>query len=219
MSEINFEQARFNMIEQQIRPWDVLDQQVLDILSQVPREDFVPSPYRKLAFADTPIPLGHGQFMMNPNLEGRLLQSLGIRPSDRILEIGTGSGYLAACLAHLGASVLSVDIFPEFTQTARQNLDRHRIKNVRLQTGDGARDWNGKFYEAIALTGSLPTLPDSWRRRLAIGGRLFAVVGTPPVMEALLVTRVGEQEWNEESLFETELPPLLNSHEPTVFEF
>jgi protein-L-isoaspartate(D-aspartate) O-methyltransferase len=219
MNDINLEQARYNMIEQQIRPWDVLDQRVLDVIAQTPREAFVPARYRKLAFADVAIPLEHGQTMMPPNLEGRLLQALAIKHSDSVLEIGTGSGYLTACLAHLGASVLSVDIFPELTQFARENLRPHGLNNIKLRTGNAARDWGSTRYDVIALTGSLPTLPDSWRQRLALHGRLFAIVGEPPVMEALLITREGEQEWAQESLFDTEAPALLELDSPSVFEF
>ncbi len=218
MSDTDVEQARYNMIEQQIRPWDVLDQRVLDVIAQTPRESFVPARYRRLAFADVAIPLGHGQTMMPPKLEGRLLQTLAMKNSDNVLEIGTGSGYLTACLARLGASVLSVDIFPELTRFARDNLQPHGFNNIRLRTGNAARDWGDARYDAIALTGSLPTLPDSWRRRLALHGRLFAIIGEPPVMEALLITRVGEEEWVEESLFDTEAPPLLGLDRVSVFK-
>ena len=218
MSEFNVAKARFNMVEQQIRTWEVLDQHVLDVMAEIPREDFVPPRYRNFAFADISIPLGHDQVMMTPKVEGRLLQGLNIAPTDNVLEVGTGSGYLTACLARLGASVLSVDIFPDFTQSARQKLNKHGI-GARLQTGDAARNWNSHRYDVIALTGSLPILPESWRQRLAIGGRLFVIVGEEPIMEALLITRVGEQDWIEQSLFETAIPPLLNFNKPTVFEF
>ena len=219
MAEMNIEQARFNMIEQQIRPWEVLDQRVLDVLAKTPREDFVPDRYRNLAFADAAIPLGRGQVMMKPNLEGRLLQALAPRPSDGILEIGTGSGYLTACLARLGASVVSVDICPEFIAEAEARLKFQNIHNVVLHSGDAAQGWGHLRYDAIALTGSLPTLPDQWRQQLNIGGRLFVIVGEEPVMEALLVTRVGAQEWIQESLFDTMLPPLLNISKVERFEF
>ncbi|HXH04710.1 MAG TPA: protein-L-isoaspartate O-methyltransferase [Candidatus Competibacteraceae bacterium] len=219
MSELNFAQARFNMIEQQIRPWEVLDQRVLDVLATVPREDFVPAQYRNLAFADVRIPLGHGQVMMNPNVEGRMLQALAIQPEDRVLEVGTGSGFITACLARLGVSVLSVDIFEDFTRAAQDKLKRHGIDNARLVTGNAARDWGSQRYDVIALTGSLPMLPRSWYERLAIGGRLFAIVGQAPVMEAVLITRSGEQEWQRQSLFDTELPPLLESLKPAEFVF
>lgn len=213
MSEINFEQARFNMIEQQIRPWEVLDQRVLDIIGRTPREDFVPPPYRNLAFADMRIPLGHGQVMMNPNVEGRLLQALNLEPADSVLEVGTGSGYLTACLAQLGGHVTSVDIFADFTESAQQKLLGHGIKNIQLHTGDAAQGWNGR-YDVIAITGSLPELPASWRQCLNSGGRMFVILGEPPIMDATLITRIGEHDWLEESLFDTEFPPLINTSKP-----
>jgi protein-L-isoaspartate(D-aspartate) O-methyltransferase len=219
MSAVDFDQARINMIEQQIRPWEVLDERVLGVLASTPREDFVPPPYRNLAFADVCIPLGHGQVMMRPNVEGRLLQALAIQPSDCILEVGTGSGYLSACLAKLGARVISVDIFPEFIQEARQKLKRQRINNVLLHSGDAVHGWGKQRYDVIAITGSLPVLPDHWRQQLNVGGRLFVIVGEPPIMEALLITRLSEEEWTEESLFDTEIPALLNASKPAVFEF
>lgn len=219
MNDIDFEQARFNMIEQQIRTWEVLDQRVLDVIASTPREDFVPPRYRTLAFTDVAIPIGHGQVMMHPNVEGRLLQALAIQPSDSILEVGTGSGYLTACLARLGASVLSVDIIPEFTETAQRKLKAHSVNNVTLRSGDAARGWGNHNHDAIAITGSLPVLPASWRQQLSVGGRLFVIVGEHPIMEALLITRVGEREWTEESLFDTELASLLNASKPVAFEF
>lgn len=220
MSEINFEQARFNMIEQQIRPWEVLDQRVLDVIAQTPREDFVPPRYRKLAFADVRIPLAHGQCMMNPNVEARLLQALSVEPGERILEVGTGSAYLTACLARLGREVISVDIFPEFTENAFSVLRSHAIRNVRLHTGDACRGWGEQQYDVIALTGSLPEKPaESWLEQLAIGGRLFVIMGQAPVMEALLITRRSEQDWIQDSLFETEIPGLINSAAPVEFQF
>lgn len=219
MSELNIEQARFNMIEQQIRPWEVLDQRVLNALSTVPREEFVPDRYRQLAFADVRIPLGHGQIMMNPNVEGRMLQALAVEPGDSVLEVGTGSGFTAACLARLGGSVLSVDIFEEFTVTAAERLRRLGFTGVRTVTGNAAADWGKSHYDVIALTGSLSTVPRSWYERLAPGGRLFAIRGRAPVMEALLISRISELEWDERSLFDTEIPPLLESAELPRFEF
>jgi len=219
MTDMNLEQARHNMIEQQIRPWEVLDQTILDLLQRVPREDFVPERYRKLAFADIEIPLGHGEVMMQPRLEARLLQSLAVRPDDRVLEIGTGSGYVTALLARLGRQVISVEINNELLEQARQRLERQGITNVTLMQGDAAAGWTaGAPYDAILLTGSVPELPDAFRRALAIGGRLVAVVGGAPIMEALLVTRIGEDEWSEEPLFETSTPPLRHalSHQPFV---
>ena len=219
VADVNVEQARFNMIEQQIRPWEVLDQQVLDVLAEVPREAFVPDRYRRLAFADVRIPLGHGQSMMNPNVEGRLLQALQLDRDDTVLEIGTGSGYLTACLARLARRVTSVDIVAEFTAAADIKLRRQRLTKVSLETGDAAAGWGHRRYDAIALTGSLPALGDAWRNQLTVGGRLFVVVGVPPVMEALLVTRSAEQEWLTESLFDTELEPLQNAARPAEFAF
>ena len=219
ISQINIEQARFNMIEQQIRPWEVLDQRVLDVMTRTPREDFAPSRYRNLAFADVAIPLGHGQVMMRPNVEGRLLQALNPKSADTILEVGTGSGYLTACLAGLGGRVVSVDIFPEFTAAAEHKLNAHGVDNVTLYSGDAAQGWGDYRYDVIALTGSLPVLPERWRQQLVIGGRLFVIIGQDPIMEALLITRLGQQEWTEESLFETQLPPLLNVEKPGRFEF
>ncbi len=220
MNEMNVEQARFNMIEQQIRPWEVLDDRVLETISRTPRENFVPERYRALAFSDISIPLEHGQYMMPPKLEGKLLQSLDIDPADSILEIGTGSGYLTACLAGLGGSVHSVDLYDEFIQSAGSKLEKHNITNVTFETGDAAAGWNSDTrFDAIAVTGSLPTLHRGFHTLLNPGGRLFVIVGKPPIMQALLITRVGEQEWNQESLFETSIPPLVNAPEPDTFRF
>jgi len=219
MTEIDYEKARFNMIEQQIRPWEVLDPRVLEVLGSVPREDYVPTRYRALAFTDVAIPLGHGEVMMHPNVEGRLLQALAIKPGDRILEVGTGSGFLSACLARLGREVRSVDIHPEFSAAAADKLRHHGVRNVLLETGDAARDWGEGLFDVVVLTGSLPQLFENWRARLAPGGRLFAVVGEAPVMEATLVIRGGEHECFTESLFETVLPPLKNADRPVAFEF
>jgi protein-L-isoaspartate(D-aspartate) O-methyltransferase len=220
MNEMNVEQARFNMIEQQIRPWEVLDDRVLETISRTPRENFVPERYRALAFSDISIPLEHGQYMMPPKLEGKLLQSLDIDPADSILEIGTGSGYLTACLAGLGGSVHSVDLYDEFIQSAESKLEKHNITNVTCETGDAAAGWNSDTrFDAIAVTGSLPTLHRGFHTLLNPGGRLFVIVGKPPIMQALLITRVGEQEWNQESLFETSIPPLVNAPEPDTFRF
>jgi protein-L-isoaspartate(D-aspartate) O-methyltransferase len=217
---IDFERARFNMIEQQIRPWEVLDPRVLDALAQVPREAFVPERYRNLAFADVRIPLGHGQTMMNPNVEGRLLQALQLRPGDRVLEIGTGSGYLTACLAHLAGQVASVDCFDSFTAAAAAALRAQGVGNVSLATGNAAAGWGGDSrYDAIAVTGSLPVLTPHWQQRLTVGGRLFVVVGQSPLMEALLITRTSEREWLSESLFETDLTPLLHVERAPAFDF
>jgi protein-L-isoaspartate(D-aspartate) O-methyltransferase len=217
---MNIEQARFNMIEQQIRPWDVLDDTILSTLSATPREDFVPEQYRSLAFSDISIPLAHDQHMLAPKLEGKLLQSLAITPDDAILEIGTGSAYLTACLARLGRSVHSVDLYATFTVQAKTRLAAHRIDNVSLETADAATGLpTEQRFDAIAVCGSLPVLHQGFHSLLKPGGRLFVVVGRPPIMQALLITRSGAQEWRQESLFETSLPALINAPQPTIFSF
>ncbi len=217
---MNFEQARFNMVEQQIRPWDVLDDNVLRLINELPRDQFVPATERRLAYADIEIPLNHGQCMMAPKIEARLLQSLTVKESDSVLEIGTGSGYLTALLARLAKHVYSIDIFDDFIRDARSKLSAAGITNVTLQTGDGANGWAAHGpYDAIAATASYPTLPQKLLNQLKIGGRLFVVVGNEPVMEALLITRTGEQAWSRESLFETTLPRMHNVQEPSKFVF
>jgi len=220
MNQTEIEQARFNMIEQQIRPWDVLDQRVLDVMNSIPREQFVPEDCRSLAFADINIPLGHDQVMMAPKLEGRVLQALTIKPDDTVLEIGTGSGYLTACLASLGRHVTSIDITPDFTATAAAKLESLNINNVTLETADAAAGIEGETrYDAIAVTGSLPLLQQQFHRNLEIGGRLFIITGSLPIMEARLITRIDEHNWATESLLETCMPPLLNATEPQDFIF
>ncbi len=218
MSEMNFEQARFNMIEQQIRPWEVLDPRVLDVLSKVPREAFVPKQYRTLAFCDARIPLGHGQQMMVPAVEGRMLQALSIGPSDRILEIGTGSGFVTACLAELGASVTSIELIDPLKFAAVENLRSQGYGDVRVRSGDGSSGWDmdGAF-DVIALTGSMPSIPESYLRQLTPDGRLFCVTGDSPLMEAWLVTRVSGSQWARECLFETDLPRLLHCDQAASF--
>ncbi|MFZ1492221.1 MAG: protein-L-isoaspartate O-methyltransferase [Candidatus Competibacter denitrificans] len=219
MTAFNLELARHNMIEQQIRPWEVLDQRVLDTLAGVPREAFVPERYHNVAFSDVAIPLGHGEFMMKPNLEARLLQALAVQPADNVLEVGTGSGFLTACLARLANNVVSVDIVPEFTETARHKLKAHSFSNIVLHSGDASQSWGAHRYNAIALTGSVATVTDEWRQSLSLGGRLFVVAGKVPALQALLITRVGEREWVQESLFETDLAPLRNAAPAKKFVF
>ena len=220
MSALKIDQARFNMIEQQIRPWDVLDPQVLDILASTPREAFVPDAHRALAFSDLEIPLDHDQQMMSPKLEGRVLQSLCINPQDTVLEIGTGSGYLTACLARLGRSVLSVDLYSDFQHSTREKLATQGIDNVEMQEQDAAEGWQGEQrFDVIAVTGSLPVLHEGFHRSLTIGGRLFLIVGQFPIMEAILVTRVGESQWSRESLLETSVRPLVHTEPPAKFVF
>jgi protein-L-isoaspartate(D-aspartate) O-methyltransferase len=218
--QFDVERARFNMVEQQIRPWEVLDQRVLDLLLQVRREEFVPPRYRALAFADMEIPLGHGETMLAPKLEARMLQEIAVAPGDRILEVGTGSGYMTALLASLGSHVYSVDIIPEFTRSAGAQLQAHGIANVTLETGDAARGWDRHApYDAVVVTGSVPVLPDGFARSLQTGGRLIVVVGTPPVMEARLITCVAAGAYSTSGLFETCIAPLRNAVQPERFVF
>lgn len=220
MNDSGIEQARFNMIEQQIRPAEVLDQNVLNAIATIPREDFVPETFRHLAFADIQIPLANGQRMLTPILEGRLLQALSVRSTDAVLEVGTGSGYTTALLARLGRHVTSVEIFPDLTRRAQENLNRHRFNNIALEIGDAARDWeSGAQYDVIAITGSLPLMPENYKRRLKIGGRLFAIVGDSPVMECVLISRLGDNEWAQEALWETDVPSLVNAPQPKRFVF
>jgi len=215
---MNVEQARFNMVEQQIRTWEVLDQQVLDLMARVPREDFVPAAYRNLAFADTCIPLDHGQTMMLPRVEARMLQALQVESRDRILEVGTGSGFVTALLAGLGGHVTSVEIHPDLQSAAKAKLDAHGVGNVDLYTGDACRGWNRAApYDVIAVTGSLPRADEHFQNTLAVGGRLFIVIGKEPAMEAFLITRISENQWASECLFETVLPPLDGVEMPERF--
>ncbi|OGA46534.1 MAG: protein-L-isoaspartate O-methyltransferase [Betaproteobacteria bacterium RIFCSPLOWO2_12_FULL_62_13] len=217
---MDFERARFNMVEQQIRPWEVLDQRVLDLLFRVRREEYVPEPYRALAFADMEIPLGHGEKMLQPKLEARMLQELGLKDPDQILEVGTGSGYMTALLASLGGHVYSVEIIAEFSVSAAARLKAHNVGNVTLEIGDAARGWDKHApYDAIVLTGSVPVLPEAFQMSLKLGGRLIAVVGEPPVMEARLITCVSTGAYNSIDLFETCIAPLKNAVQPERFVF
>lgn len=218
--QLDFERARFNMVEQQVRPWEVLDPDVLELLLTVRREDYVPEPYRALAYADLEVPIGHGEKMLAPKLQARLIQELALRPQDRVLEVGTGTGYMTALLARLAAHVYSVDIEPSFTREAGERLAAHGIRNVTLETGDAARGWDRHApYDAIVLTGSVPILPECFPRALQPGGRLVAVVGEPPVMEAQLVTCAGGGAFARTGLFETCIAPLRNAPRPPRFSF
>ncbi|MCL2524383.1 MAG: protein-L-isoaspartate O-methyltransferase [Betaproteobacteria bacterium] len=206
---MNIEQARFNMIEQQIRPWDVLDPQVLDLLFVVKREQFTPPAYRNLAFADMEIPLGEGQVMLAPKIEAKLVQELGLQKTDKVLEIGAGSGYMAALLAARAAHVVSVESRPALAEQARRNLAAAGVDNVTVETGDGVNGWLARApYDVIVVSGSLPELPAALLAQLRPGGRLAAIVGTAPVMEAVLVTCTGDGAYNRVNLFETVVPPL-----------
>ncbi len=217
---MDMEQARHNMVEQQIRPWDVLDQDVLDLLHRIRREDFVPPAHRALAFVDMEIPLGHGESMWMPKLEARAVQELDIRRSDRVLEIGTGSAYVTALLAQQASEVVSVDIVPEFTETAAIKLKAHGIVNVRLHTGDAAQGWaDDAGFDVIVLTGSTPLLADAFRNSLRAGGRLFAIVGTAPAMRAQLITCSAPGACRSVTLFETCVQALVNAPQPAAFVF
>jgi len=221
---MDYNQARFNMVEQQVRPWDVLDPRVLNVIGNIPRELFTPEACRNLAYADARIPLGrfedHEASMMNPVVEGRLLQSLAISEEDTVLEIGTGSGYLTACLATLARHVDSVDIDPAMTAMAEKHLAALEIDNVTLSTGDASHSWDQKqVYDAIAITGSMQEIPDFYMKALKEGGRLFVITGDAPVMHAHLVTRTGRNEWSDEVLFETCIEPLVHAEKPATFIF
>jgi len=211
--------ARRQMIEQQVRAWDVLDLKVLAAMERVPREEFAPPAYRDLAFADMSVPLGHGQSMLAPKLEGRILQALELQPDDAVLEIGTGSGYFAACLGALVRSVKSIEIHPDLAASARASLDRTNVHNVTVEAADAFGYVDPARYDAVVLTGSLPVYDARFEQWLAAGGRLFVVVGQGPVMEARRVTCAGPGELLSESLFETAMDPLVHAAEPPKFVF
>lgn len=215
----NVEQARFNMIEQQIRPWEVLDGRVLELLKQVRREQFVPAGMKDLAFADMEIPLGHGAAMWQPKLEARVIQDLHLTRNDKVLEVGTGSGYLTALLSTLAGHVTSVEIVPELSVMAKQNLAAYHRDNITLEVGDAARGWGEASYDVIVLTGSTPVLPETFQNSLNIGGRLFAVVGEAPLMEAKLITRVAPDTFETVNILETCVAPLQNAAQPQRFVF
>jgi protein-L-isoaspartate(D-aspartate) O-methyltransferase len=217
---MDLERARTNMVEQQIRPWEVLDQDVLDLLYVVPREEFVPQQHRALAFSDLQLPLGENERMWEPKLEARVLQELDVRKTDRVLEVGTGSGYLTALLAHRAAHVVSVEIKPQLAAFGRRNLERHGADNLTLESGDAARGWPRHApYQVIVLTGSTALLPQAFLDQLEAGGRLFAVVGEPPVMTARLVTCAAPGTYHSIDLFETLIAPLVNCERPPRFRF
>ncbi len=220
--EISTDTARFNMIQQQVRPWDVFDEQVLETMQGVPRELFVPDAYRGLAYADVAIPIGGGQQMLEPRIVGRLLQALRLTPADKVLQIGAGTGYVTACLARLGGNVTCLELQDSLAERARANLTALGIANAEIRSGDGlgAPPSDGPF-DAIALTGSLPTADglDTLTAQLKPGGRLFAVVGEDPVMEALLIERLGEGGYRQRRLFETSIPALVNAPQPRRFVF
>ncbi|MCU0975992.1 MAG: protein-L-isoaspartate O-methyltransferase [Steroidobacteraceae bacterium] len=216
---MNLESARRQMIDQQVRAWEVLDDAVLDVMRRVPRERFVPEAYREVAFADMEIPLDHGQHMLSPKVDGRLLQALALRRDDEVLEVGTGSGFLAACLASMARSVRSLEIHGDLAEAAARTLRKESVTNVTVERMDASTLDEHDRYDAIALTASLPVYDPRFARALKLGGRLFAVVGSSPIMEARLVTRTGPSEWSTESLFETCMDPMENSPRPPRFSF
>jgi protein-L-isoaspartate(D-aspartate) O-methyltransferase len=213
------EAARRQMIDQQVRTWDVLDSRVLEALGAVPRERFVPEAYRGVAFADAPIPIGHGQSMLSPALEGRILQALAPLRGERALEIGTGSGFFAACLAQLTGSVDSIEIHADLAARAARAIGDAGISRVTVETGDALSREFDAAYEVVAVTGSLPAPERRLERALVVGGRMFVVIGVAPVMEARLVTRTGEESWLSEPLFETRIDPLILPAAPSRFRF
>ncbi len=212
-------QAREQMIEQQVRAWDVLDARVLETLRKVPREAFVAPQHRFLAFADVEIPLPCGQHMLRPSVVGRLLQALALSGGERVLEVGSGSGFVTACLKASGASVRSLEIFPELAELARANTTSLGMRDIDIVTEDATRLDSDARYDAIAVTASLPVPDDRFQRHLAVGGRLFVVVGVAPVMEARLIRRITEEAWGTESLFETVIDPLAHATRPQGFVF
>ena len=225
LPSLDIEQARRNMVEQQIRPWEVLDQSVLDLLLTVRRELFVPPAYRLLAFSDMEIPLrvdgvDTGESMFAPKVEARLLQELGIRAHEHVLEVGTGSGYMAALAAHKAQHVLTIEINPLLADFGAANLERNGVRNARVETGDGARGWPARApYDVIIVSGGLPLLPPELLAQLKIGGRMAAIVGEPPVMSAQVVTRVTDAAYETLRLFETVAKPLANAMRPPRFRF
>lgn len=220
MDTVDYAQLRFIMVEQQIRPWDVLDQRVLEVVGRLPREQFVGDAYAGLAYADLDVPLGHGEFMLQPKIVARALQALAPRDNEVALEIGTGSGYLTACLACLAAQVDSVDIEPDFKHAAQARLRALELNNATLRVGDAAQGWGLRDrYDAIVVTGSLPEAAQlaPFEQRLAVGGRLFAIVGEAPVMRAMLITRMDETSCTRHTLFETGVKPLRGLSKQQVF--
>jgi protein-L-isoaspartate(D-aspartate) O-methyltransferase len=217
---MNFDQARQNMVENQVRPWEVLDARVLDVLGRVRREEFVAPEHRQLAFADLCLPLGHGEVMMKPVLEGRVLQALALKPEDQVLEIGTGSGFLTACLANLAAHVTSVDVHADFTAAAGQRLKAAGIANAQLLTGEAVNGWQPQgSFDAVVVTGAVYSIPDRFLGWLKPGGRLLVVRGESPVQQVMLLSHEGNGRYREESLLETDLPYLANAEPPRRFVF
>lgn len=217
---MDFERAKYNMVEQQIRPWNVLDPVILETMMTVPREDFVPNEYRSLAFADMNIPIGDNQVMMQPKVEARMLQALAPQDAELALEIGAGTGFVAALMARHAQHVHTIDLREAFVELAHENLRRNRIGNVEVWTADGSKGWNdGYEYDRIFVSGALVEDANDYRDMLKIGGRLVAIVGQDPVMSAIQVDRLSSDSWNTTYLFETYLPHLDNIKMPNRFVF
>ena len=217
---LNIEQARFNMVEQQVRTWEVLDPRVLDVLKTVPREDFVPTRYRKMAFADLRLPIGEGEVMMKPLEEGRLLQALALEPGQRVLEIGSGSGFLTACLAALGGEVLSLEIHARLHEQAAASLRRAEIAGPELRCADALSfPLESEAFDVVVITASVPVVPEHFLKSVAPSGRLFAVRGQGPAMEAVCLSRLASGRWHVDSLFETDLPRLRGAEDRPTFDF
>jgi len=216
---MNTDYARLQMVNQQVRGWNVYNERVLEMLRELPREHFVPAGFESLAFADTAIPLGHEQCMMTPTIEGRVLQALGLQGGENVLEIGTGSGFMTACLAKLSAHVTSVDIYDDFVKSARNKLEAEGIDNVELMQMDATQELPDGEFDAIAVTGSIQTFDPRYVEALSSRGRLFVVVGNEPAMEAKLIERTNDHDWQTISLFETDLPPLVHGALPPQFCF
>jgi protein-L-isoaspartate(D-aspartate) O-methyltransferase len=212
-------QACEQMVEQQVRAWDVLDARVLDVMRRVPREHFVPEAQRYRAYADVEVPLPREQHMLRPSVVGRLLQALLPQAGEQVLEVGSGSGFITACLAALSPQVRTVEIFPELAELSRRNLAAFGLGDVAVVEGDALQSEGGTRYDVIALTASLPTYDARFERLLTVGGRLFVVLGDAPVMEARLVRRTGENSFATQSLFETVIDPLVNAPRPPAFSF
>jgi protein-L-isoaspartate(D-aspartate) O-methyltransferase len=217
---MNIEQARFNMIEQQIRPWNVLDQDVLELLQVVKREQFVPEAYKNLAFVDTEIPLPGGEAMFTPKVEARIMQELQVKKHETVLEIGAGSGYMAALLAHKARHVVSVEISPELAELAKRNLAAAGVANVAVEQGNGAQGWgNGSMYDVIVISGALELLPEAFLKQVKVGGRVFSIIGEAPVMTAQVTTRVSDNAYDTVKVFETNVKPLQAAPAPSRFAF
>ncbi|MDH5544459.1 MAG: protein-L-isoaspartate O-methyltransferase [Gammaproteobacteria bacterium] len=220
MAKIDFDQARFNMVEQQIRTWNVLDMEVLEVLKSVPREGYVPDTYRDLAYTDMSIPIGHGEEMLHPKYQAHILHALKPQAGDSVLQVGVGTGYVCALLAKMADRVYGVDVEPDFLKIASQNLAKQNVTNVILEEGDASCGWSEHGpYDAIALTGAVEEINDAIKQELKIGGRLFAFVGNAPTMQAVLVTRTGDHSWEEKCLFESEIPSLHHDRRPPEFDF